>query len=132
AHVGRVNAVAFSPDGRLILTGGQDRQACLWSAASLRLLGAPIAHPESVQGVHFLPDGTRFVTVCYDRNTRLFDLPAPIEGEQARVQAWIETITGQQLDADGSLRVLNADEWQARREQVGGENLRAGREEANP
>ena len=42
-HQGQVNAVAFSPDGKTVLTGSSDKTARLWDAATGRPIGQPIA-----------------------------------------------------------------------------------------
>ncbi len=56
-HTGIVTDVAFSPDGRHLLTGSYDRTARLWEVGTgrqVRLLGP---HPTKVHCVAFSPDG---------------------------------------------------------------------------
>ncbi len=55
--------LTFSPDGKTMLTGGgvDDKKARLIDAATGRLLHE-LAHPASVRGVAFSPDGRTFAT----------------------------------------------------------------------
>jgi WD40 repeat protein/tetratricopeptide (TPR) repeat protein len=57
--------MAFSPDGRMILTGSLSaahKTARLWDAATGRPLGEPLQHAGSVYAVAFSPDGRTFFT----------------------------------------------------------------------
>ena len=56
-HSNGVRSVAFSPDGRTLVTGGDDRMARLWDAATGRALLPPIRHRAPVTRVAFSPDG---------------------------------------------------------------------------
>ncbi len=64
---------AFSPDGSRILTGGNDRIARLWDAATLRSLGELRQHQNTVSAVAFSPDGSQILTGSYDGTTQLWD-----------------------------------------------------------
>jgi WD40 repeat protein len=60
-HTAGINAVAFSPDGRLVLTGSDDNTARLWEAPA----GKPVATLSGgggVTAVAFSPDGRLVLT----------------------------------------------------------------------
>jgi WD40 repeat protein/tetratricopeptide (TPR) repeat protein/tRNA A-37 threonylcarbamoyl transferase component Bud32 len=67
-HSNAVLAVAFSPDGRRILTGSVDQTAQLWDAGTRRPLGKRLVHDGPVVAVAFSPDG-RTILTCSRRST---------------------------------------------------------------
>jgi WD40 repeat protein/tetratricopeptide (TPR) repeat protein/tRNA A-37 threonylcarbamoyl transferase component Bud32 len=69
-HDGAVLAVAFSPDGRRILTGSADQTAQLWDAATGRPLGKALDHEGLVVAVAFSPDGRTILTASQTAPTR--------------------------------------------------------------
>ncbi len=62
AHKGYIRAVAVSPDGRLIATGGNDNFVRVWSAADGTLVKELAGHPRHVYNVAFHPSGTALVS----------------------------------------------------------------------
>jgi WD40 repeat protein len=56
-------AVAFSPDAKIVITGGENRRAHIWDAAG-RKRGEIVATAGSVRSVVFSPDGRTLATVC--------------------------------------------------------------------
>src|SRR5262249_33076415 len=73
-HHGPVYAVAFSPDGRLVLTGGKGGTARFWEAATGKALGQPLENGDTVYAVAFSPDGRTVLTAGRDRTARLWDM----------------------------------------------------------
>ena len=59
-HTGRVSCVCFSPDGKRILTGGDDGAPKVWDAAKGTEVLSLKGHTKDVTSVCFSPDGKRF------------------------------------------------------------------------
>jgi WD40 repeat protein len=72
SHQGQVNAVAFSPDGKTLLTGSRDGTARLWLAANGQPIGQGLRHQGWVGAVAFSPDGRAVVTGSKDGTARLW------------------------------------------------------------
>ena len=67
-HEGFVMTVAFSPDGRHIVSGSDDMTVQLWDAQTGAQVGNPLqGHTDSVMSVAFSPDGRHIVSGSYDR-----------------------------------------------------------------
>src|SRR5262249_43544289 len=65
-HTDVVHAVAFSPDGRQIITGGLDRKVIVWDAATGQQLIALTGHAGGVNGVAVSPSGLHLATASLD------------------------------------------------------------------
>jgi WD40 repeat protein len=75
-HNGRVQGMAVSPDGRRVLTGGDDRTMKLWDAQTGKVIQSFAGHTDSITCVAFSHDGRRAVSGGYDRTVRVWGLPA--------------------------------------------------------
>ncbi len=72
-HHGRVTALVFHPDGRILLTGSTDRTARLWNTATREPLGEPMEHAGAVNAVAFAAHGSIVVTGDAEGNVRFWD-----------------------------------------------------------
>ncbi len=75
-HQGRVPAMALSPDGRRLLTGGDDRTMKLWDVGTGKVIQSFAGHTDTITSVAFSQDGRRAVSGSYDRTVRIWGLPA--------------------------------------------------------
>jgi WD40 repeat protein len=95
-HSAQVQSVAFSPDGRRILTGSRDQTAKLWDAATGEELLTLKGHENPVTGVAFSPDGQRIVTTSQDKTAKLWSAATV---EQVALWQTEETQAAQRLAA---------------------------------
>ncbi len=114
-----ITAVVVSGDGKTVLTGNIGGMARLWDVAT----GQPLSRPlPGFSPVAFGADGK---TVLLDRaGTRtIWHLPASLPHNLPLLGAWVQALTGLELDDQGAVRVLDGAEWRRRREllkQLGG------------
>jgi WD40 repeat protein len=79
-HEAKVRAVAFSPDGHWLATGGNDDTAQLWDISTNDPGREPMVlsgHEGNVLAVAFSPDGQRLATTSADRTARLWSVDEP-------------------------------------------------------
>ena len=66
--------MAFSPDGRRIVSGGVDGTVRVWDATTGEPIGAPLSgHATTVASVAFSPDGRHIVSGSADKTLRVWD-----------------------------------------------------------
>ena len=81
---GLITALAFSPDGKAVLTGSYDETVRLWNTTDGTPIGPKLQHQGYVWAVAFSPDGKTVVTGSNDtrrgleRRRRPPDRPAHI------------------------------------------------------
>jgi WD40 repeat protein len=108
-----VHALAFSPDGKQLATGGSDEQIYLINLADGKYVRTMSGHGSSVTSLTFHPGGKLLVSGSKDRTIRLWD---PTNGQPIKVleghTAWVESVTlmahGTRLasaSADGTVRL---------------------------
>jgi WD40 repeat protein len=73
-HHGPVRAVAFSRDGKLLASAGQDSRIIIWDAASGERRMTLEGQTDRIECVAFSPDGTRLASGSNNRTIVLWDL----------------------------------------------------------
>jgi WD40 repeat protein/predicted Ser/Thr protein kinase len=117
-----IRCLAFSRDGRLLVTGASDCSVKLWNLHEDRdiLLSG---HTDSVSAVAFAPDGRTLVTGSFDRTVRLWDVATAqevmnLEGHTGKVHCLAFARDGRMLITGGETAHGSGEVyfWQAARE----------------
>ncbi|MFN9570871.1 MAG: WD40 repeat domain-containing protein, partial [Cyanobacteriota bacterium] len=111
-------AVAFSHDGRRIVSGSDDTTLRLWDAATGKPIGPPLqGHTDPVRSVAFSPDGRRIVSGSGDNTLRLWDaatgkpIGPPLQGHKNTVLSLAFSPDGRRIVSgsdDNTLRLWDA------------------------
>ncbi|PHH60488.1 hypothetical protein CDD81_1619 [Ophiocordyceps australis] len=86
-HVGQILAVAASPDGKYVVTGGEDRKLIVYDAASLKPIKVLNHHRDAITGLAFRRGTNQLYSSSKDRTVKVWSLDE---------LAYVETLFGHQ------------------------------------
>lgn len=112
AHDDHVQGVAFSPDGKSVLTGGSD--ARLWDAETGEPIGKVMRHEYPVCAIAFTPDGKSVLTGSDGGPARLWDtayLAQDTTPERLLLSA--EVMSYHRITPRGNIESIPGEEWKA-------------------
>src|SRR4051812_3213732 len=95
-HEGGVNSVPFSPDGRRIASGSDDRTVRIWDAdRGQDVIGPLRGHAGAIYSVAYSPDGAKIVSGSEDGTIRIWDprSGAQILGPLRGHVSWVRLVT---------------------------------------
>ena len=123
-HRDRVRAVAFSPDGRTVLTAcgdldGTSGEARVWDVETSKPISP--TYPGKVRNsgaVAFSPDGRLVLTGAVTGDARLWRAPTEPDATADQLAIWAEVITGMELDTSNEAHRLDPSAWQQRRRRL--------------
>jgi len=115
-HRSTVQALAFSPDSKKLVSGGSDRSAIIWHVATQKPLHTLKGHSGAIYALAFSADNQRVVTGSFDHDLRLWQvadgkLLTIMKGHTNKVQALAVSPTGDLIASGGddrSIRLWNA------------------------
>jgi WD40 repeat protein len=92
-HPSWVNAAAFTPDGKMLITGGPDGVVRRWNVADGNAVGKPISVRDSVLGIAVSPDGSMFLTGAGNGVANLWNTETgEFTGKAFAQKSWIRAV----------------------------------------
>jgi len=73
AHHGTVREVAFSPDGKFLASGGNDKAVRIWDADTGELVETLEGHNDKVASVYFSPDNEMLASAGEDQKIKIWE-----------------------------------------------------------
>ena len=115
-HTDALYALALSPDGKLLVTGGYDQRIKLWDLATGKEKTTLKGHNGCINGLSFRPDGKVLASASADRTIKLWD---PVKG--VRLDTFSQPLKEQftvAFSADGKTLVAGGADSRIRQWQI--------------
>ena len=109
SHSGFVYTVRFSPDGKILASGGADCKIRLWNTESGKIIYTLDGHQDAVTAVQFMPNGKILISAGADRTIRFWDLERKqllktIEAHEQKIHALAISCDGKTIVSGSSDR----------------------------
>lgn len=135
-HKDSVTSIAFSPDGKLLATGGRDNTITVWDVERMRTLREPLrGHENWITNLRFSRNGKTLISTSLDKRIMLWDLssseltPKPLFGHKKGIISLALSLDGKKIATgsdDGEIILWDLD----RRQKLEGSALRSDHEAA--
>jgi WD40 repeat protein len=122
-HENGVDCVAFSRDGKKIVSGSWDKTIRIWNAETGGVISGPFkGHKSGVNSVMFSPDGNHIVSGSHDKTVCVWDvetgqvIPEPFKGHEDAVTSVAFSPNGSYIVSgsfDGTIRLWSVETGQA-------------------
>jgi WD40 repeat protein len=127
AHSDGISAVAFSPDGKRIATGGGDKLVKIWDAATGKLLHTLTGHTDKLSRVAFSKGSRRLVSCGNDSTARVWDVDTgkpivTLQGHEGGVLSAVFSPDGKRIATgsyDRTIKLWDAQTGKGQRTLVG-------------
>ena len=98
-HPDGIPGIAFTPDGRHLVSGGRDSSVKIWEVASGRELRSLSGHGDAVSAVAVSPDGRLLASASRDKTVKLWD---SVTGREVRaLGGHADVVSSVAFTADG-------------------------------
>ncbi|KAL9026631.1 MAG: hypothetical protein Q9196_004725, partial [Gyalolechia fulgens] len=101
-----IRSVCFSPDGKYLATGAEDKQIRVWDIASQAIRNTFVGHEQDIYSLDFARDGKHIASGSGDRTVRVWDIDSGREVLSLNIDDGVTTVAispGGEFVSAGSL-----------------------------